>query len=376
MTNDKLKIYAISIILIIITLLSIVFTFEKAKVILAISLFFLAIVTKVIVKKRKVRNSTYKQVIWMMLVFALIYIGLYYLLGFHYGFYRSRFRFSIKSLFYNIIPIIVIVISMEYIRSSLIQQEVKGIDVLTFIGMFIVDMAIYAGIYDVTTLSGFLANLGYVILPSISFNILYNYISYRFYHEPIIVFKLIIMLYMYVIPVIPDVYQFLVNFVRFVYPYIIYVFLRKFFSKRMIENIGMSEELSMDNTKFVVASVIILVFIMFLSNQLKFGMFVVGSSSMNGTLNKGDCLVFEKLGKNDMIKQYDVIAFRKGNTQYIHRVVSIKERMGKTIYITKGDANDTNDDGYITREDIIGIGKVRLRYMGYPTLWVNQLFNH
>ena len=376
MTNDKLKIYAISIILIIITLLSIVFTFEKAKVILAISLFFLAIVTKVIVKKRKVRNSTYKQVIWMMLVFALIYIGLYYLLGFHYGFYRSRFRFSIKSLFYNIIPIIVIVISMEYIRSSLIQQEVKGIDVLTFIGMFIVDMAIYAGIYDVTTLSGFLANLGYVILPSISFNILYNYISYRFYHEPIIVFKLIIMLYMYVIPVIPDVYQFLVNFVRFVYPYIIYVFLRKFFSKRMIENIGMSEELSMDNTKFVVASVIILVFIMFLSNQLKFGMFVVGSSSMNGTLNNGDCLVFENLGKNDMIIQYDVIAFRKWNTQYIHRVVSIKERMGKTIYITKGDANDTNDDGYITREDIIGIGKVRLRYMGYPTLWVNQLFNH
>ncbi len=376
MTNDKLKIYAISIILIIITLLSIVFTFEKVKVILAISLFFLAIITKVIVKKRKVRNSTYKQVIWMMLVFALIYLGLYYLLGFHYGFYNSRFRFSTKSLLYNIIPIIVIVISMEYIRSSLIQQEVKGIDVLTFIGMFIVDMAIYAGIYDLTTLSGFLANLGYVILPSISFNILYNYISYRFYHEPIIVFKLIIMLYMYVIPVIPDVYQFLVNFVRFVYPYIIYVFLRKYFSKRMIENIGMSEELSMDNTKFVVASVIILVFIMFLSNQLKFGMFVVGSSSMNGTLNKGDCLVFEKLGKNDMIKQYDVIAFRKGNTQYIHRVVSIKERMGKTIYITKGDANDTNDDGYITREDIIGIGKVRLRYMGYPTLWVNQLFNH
>ena len=376
MTNDKMKIYAISIILIIIALLSIVFTFEKAKIILAIILFFLAIVTKAIVKKRKVRNSTYKQVIWMMLVFALIYIGLYYLLGFYYGFYTSRFRFGIKNLLYNIIPIIVIVISMEYIRASMLQQEVKGIEVLTFIGMFVVDVAVYAGIYDLTTLSGFLANIGYVILPSITFNLLYNYISYRFYHEPVIVFKLIIMLYMYVIPVIPDVYQFLVNFVRFIYPYFIYVFLRKYFSKKMIENIGISEELSMDNTKFVILSVIILFLIMFLSNQLKFGMFVIGSSSMSGTINKGDCLVFEKLGKNDTVKLYDVIAFRKDNTQFIHRVVAIKERMGKTIYITKGDANETSDSGYITREDIIGIGKVRLRYIGYPTLWVNQLFNH
>ena len=49
--------------------------------------------------------------------------------------------------------------------------------------------------------------------------------------------------------------------------------------------------------------------------------------------------------------------------------------MGEEIrYYTKGDVNMQEDEGYRTRNDVIGKVKVRIPYIGYLTLWVNDIF--
>lgn len=47
-----------------------------------------------------------------------------------------------------------------------------------------------------------------------------------------------------------------------------------------------------------------------------------------------------------------------------------------TIYITKGDANE-NVDSFETEENkVLGIVKYRVKYIGYPTIWITEkIFN-
>ena len=45
----------------------------------------------------------------------------------------------------------------------------------------------------------------------------------------------------------------------------------------------------------------------------------------------------------------------------------------ETRYYTKGDANQKQDDGYRTSKDVIGQVKFKIPYIGYLTLWVNNL---
>ena len=33
------------------------------------------------------------------------------------------------------------------------------------------------------------------------------------------------------------------------------------------------------------------------------------------------------------------------------------------------------DPGYRIKEDIIGISRINIKYVGIPTLWLNDLFN-
>ena len=59
----------------------------------------------------------------------------------------------------------------------------------------------------------------------------------------------------------------------------------------------------------------------------------------------------------------------------IHRVVEIKNINGEVRYYTKGDANEDYDTGYRLIEDIEGLVRIKIKYIGIPTLWVRSLFD-
>ena len=66
--------------------------------------------------------------------------------------------------------------------------------------------------------------------------------------------------------------------------------------------------------------------------------------------------------------------FEKNGIVVIHRVEKIETVNGITRYYTKGDANDDMDAGYIHRSSIIGLVNFKIPYIGYPTLWMRNMF--
>ena len=51
------------------------------------------------------------------------------------------------------------------------------------------------------------------------------------------------------------------------------------------------------------------------------------------------------------------------------------ERENDSYYITKGDNNSQADSGSINDSSVIGIAKYRIKNIGLPSIWLNEMFD-
>ena len=123
----------------------------------------------------------------------------------------------------------------------------------------------------------------------------------------------------------------------------------------------------------VIIPVIILV-----SGIFKWQILAVGSNSMYPVYERGDSIIFKKLNTHEKtdLKVKDIIVFKIDNNIILHRIENIEYTpSGNKKYITKGDNNNIIDEGYITDDNIIGIYKIKVPIIGYPSVWLQELLN-
>lgn len=371
MKKDKLKVYFLQILLLIILFFALFVSNIFNRMIVAIILAAYAVVVTHALKKRNILSIYRKQVTILMLVFAVIYLVGFYLMGLYFGYYKAVVQLSTWSVITYIIPLSIIVISSEIIRNVFISQKARLSKLFAFIALVLVDLIVYTNIYDIVTLNGFLNIIGFVLFASVACNLLYNYICARFGHKPIIVYRLLTVLYAYIIPIIPDVYIFFRSFLRMVFPYVIYMTLEYTYAKSNFAVAYKDKQRNIIGTTCML--VITTLIIMLVSCQFKYGVLVIGSSSMAGHINKGDAIIYERYD-GGLINKDEVIVFKRDNIKVIHRVVDVRVVNGEYRYYTKGDANMQRDDGYVTAKDIIGTTDLKIKYIGYPSLWLRDIF--
>lgn len=381
MKKDKLKLYFIELLLFSCFLITIIVSSKMNYITSAIILTITMFIVKILLKKKITKSLYQKQVFYLMFGFAIIYLALFFFIGIlKNDFLRQPVTFEFKTLYRFIIPISISIITSEIMRSILLSQEgtirIKNFQgdiskVLTFVNMVLIDVLIYIGVYDLTSYEQFSAALGIVIFASISCNLFYNYTSKRYGMFGIIVYRMITILYTYIIPITPNIHIYLKSFFRMVYPYFLYLILEKTFSKT---DFVVSYTTRRRNFIEITAIVITMTFItMLVSCEFKYGLLVVGSKSMTGTINMGDAIIFEQY-KKQPIRNGQIIIFKSDGLQYVHRVIDIKDINGEIRYYTKGDANEKEDKGYITKKDIVGLTKLRIVGIGWPSLWFRDLF--
>jgi signal peptidase I len=155
------------------------------------------------------------------------------------------------------------------------------------------------------------------------------------------------------------------------YPYAIYLILEYTYAKTNKRTAYKDKNKTLIGTTI---SMVILTFIICLiSCQFKYGLLVIGTGSMTGTIDRGDIILYEEYVSGDLPVETILVYEKNGNT-IIHRLVNVLSVDGTTRYYTKGDANLAQDEGYITQKQIKGTVKFRIKYLGYLTLWVRDLF--
>ena len=372
MNRDKLKIYFLELLLLFFLLFTLFESNIITRLVLAFVLLGYMFICMFFLRKREILPIYHKQVFILMCVFAFIYLAVFYLMGLYFGYYESTVKLSLWSAWNYIIPLTVIIISSEVIRHIFLSQKSKRPKILVLTIMVLIDLIIYVGVYDLSNLSDFLTVIGFILFASVSCNLLYNYVSIRFDYKGIIVYRIITALYVYFIPVVPDVYIFFRSILRMIYPYMIYLVINYTFVKRDLAADYIKQKKKVFNTTMIVIFTTIIS--MLVSCQFRFGIIVIGSGSMTGTLNVGDAVVYEKYTNQD-VNEGDIVIFNGDGIRIIHRVVDVKKINGEVRYYTKGDANVEMDEDYITKKDIIGFTRVRIKYIGYPSIWVRDIFS-
>lgn len=372
MRKDKLKLYLFEMILVL--MLSVSLFSDRLlnnKISISIFLLFYAVLVRINVKSSKNISVHSKEVEKYMIVFAVLYLILYYLIGYYVGYYVATYKFNFWVLYTQILPIIIIIYSSEVLRREIISDKSKISYIMTFIIGVLVDLIVYTNISSLSGLSGFLEAMGYVLLASIASNLLFNYIAKNFGVKPNIFYRLITNLYLYIIPITPDVHIYFKTFARIVYPILILLVIFDSYEKK--SSILVIKNKKIENTITVMMIIFIAIFTMLISCKFKYGLIVIGSNSMINVLDKGDAVIYDSDYKE--IKEGQIILFKKDELTIVHRVVRIDNSNGEIRIYTKGDSNSNEDDGYRTYKDVKGIVSFRIKKIGLPTIWVNEFFS-
>lgn len=369
MNSDKKSLLILTILLFISSIITLFISSPVSRYVLTIILIVFMILFIFIVKKRKIFSIYKEQVLYIFIGAGLVYLTLYYLTGIEYGFYKT----NLVDLLYEGLPLVVSVICMEIIRNIIVSQENRTANVFGTITFVIVDVVLLANVKDINSLYNFMDIVGLVLLPSIMSNILYHNISKEYGSYPNITLRVILTLPILLIPFSPNTPDSLISIFNLIYPLVLLEIINILYQKQ--------KKLAIDKTfKFtpVILALLVVVSVFYallISNQLSYGALVIATESMTGEINKGDFVVFEDIDSNDELKEGDILVFKKEDIYVVHRLVGIENVDNEDRYYTKGDANEDNDPGYITRDDIVGVTQFKISYFGYPTLWLRELFD-
>lgn len=373
MKKDKIIVNISSITIFVVLLLTLFFPKIFTKLVISLIFIPLTVAIFVLIKKRDILSIYKKQLILIMLLISTLYLVVYYLLGIYFGFTKSIIAFSIPVLFKFIIPLTIIIFGIEILRSVFLAQQGLFHKIIFFICCIMLDIAIYSNVNLIYTFDGWLDIFGNIMIGSISSNLLFNYLSKRYGYYPNIIFRLFVTLYCYIIPIIPNVPDIILVFFKMCVPFIIYLIINSTYGKK---DKVVSRKVNTASSAIVICIIgILLGIVMIISNTFNVGMLVIGSNSMAGEINKGDIIFYTTKDDEYDIEIQDIIVFKKNEAKIVHRVIDIYIINGEYRYITKGDANDPQDSGYVTKDQIVGVvSDFKLRGLGWPTIWLRDIF--
>lgn len=324
-------------------------------------------------KRTKLKDDILKNTLF----FVMITFVIMYLLGFFSGFLKNAYSLKLNKIFENILSPIIIIVAVEiarYIFISSNKDKKKHIVIFTII-LILLELVITIRTPHNYNFKNIFEIISSMALPIIVKNISLSYLTYQSGLKSSLVYRLVMDLYKYILPIFPDLGDYFNSMILITLPIMIYISTSSIveqYNKEPIEHDFQEKTFKLYD---IPITIILIVMIMLISGVFKYQMFGVGSNSMKPQISKGDAVIIKKITKDEEIKKGDIIAYKRDNKIIIHRLVKIKTKNNKKIYITKGDANNSEDNIEIKIKNIKGKVVVKIPYIAYPSVFISELIS-
>lgn len=321
------------------------------------------------------KRTNYLKASGARIVTALLmtYMLIIYSLGIVLGFNRGYFTNNLIVLSKSILPIIVFNVELEFTRYLVIKNSVnnKKIIVIFTILSIILNVFIELNLGVLSTTEDKFIFLSTIIFPVIAKELLCTYMTNKITILPSVLYKLVINLYMYLLPIVPNLGNYIYSVINIIFPFLIY----RSLNKAVIRYEKEKEKIKKTNrVVFAIPLVIFFVILVILiSGIFKYKMIAIATNSMSPTYRRGDAIVYEKINIKDL-KVGDVLAFQTSNVVVTHRIVQIWHQGNEYYFTTKGDNNNTEDIFHPREENVLGRVDYIVKYIGYPTVLINEYF--
>ena len=324
----------------------------------------------------KNRQRYIKDVIMDTVIFLLIFFILFYIFGIFIGFARTENYYTFLGFKNFVIPAILFIVIKEILRNGMIRKASgnKLAIVLTVILFILFDVTNAIYVNKLSSAYGVFIFLALDLLPAITSNVMCSYVSYKASYKPVVLYLLIMRLYAYLLPIIPNLNEYLVSIITFITP-VVYMYQRyKYFASYEYKDVDRDYNKG-NYVLLAITSCLTIVLVYLTSGYFKYYAVAIASGSMEPNIRKGDVVIVEKIGnKFDRLDEGMVIAFKYNNVIVVHRLIDIVHDNNEYYFYTKGD-NNAKPDGYVVEENmVIGIVNIKIPFVGLPTVWLNEMW--
>ena len=339
---------------------------------------FMAILSYLVARdepSQKMRNKY--DITQSIVIIVIIYCMIYFSLGLVFGYERSPYSHEVVAILKNLWTFISVIVFQEFTRYQLVKLSPKKIGYYALItALFIIaEIDFWNFSSNFSNNVEFFKYMSQTIVPLIVTNCLFTYLSIMSANLPATIYRCLLMLMTILLPIFPALNWLIKAMMEIVLVIIasLYVNYVDIKSSRIMTRRQVKKESVVSYIPFVIALVVLVCFI---SGTFKYQPIAVLSNSMLPTFARGDAVIMKKIDKKDLkkLKKGTILYYSKEGRLIVHRIVSVKHTDdGKVEATTKGDNNNANDPWVITEDDMIGTVSFMIPYIGYPSVWVNEL---
>lgn len=320
---------------------------------------------------RKNKNSILKDKISNIYVsMTILYLIIIFFLGNILGY--KKIPLNILNTIYYFYIIILIEI-FRYIFANKCNKKTTHLIILGFV-LTLYDILVMSKFSPINPI--FIGDfIPLVIISSIK-NALLTYTTYKYGYRPCILYAIIIDIFPVVFPIYPDLTVYLKLIVTIIYSSIIFYNISKSYRREDLESASTYRK-SVSFYIERISLVLVIIIILLVSGIFKFSMSAIASDSMYPTLKKGDAIIIEEVTDKNIntIRKNMIVAFEEDGKIITHRIISIELEEGEEYIITKGDNNPSKDVTKKKKNDIIGIVRLRIPFLGYPSVEISEIKN-
>ena len=294
-----------------------------------------------------------------LLLWMLIYLIVFFDIGFITGYGRNPYDNTLFGIFNNITRVIIPISGIEILRSYFINKNKKNkkIYIIMTLLLFFIETNFYYYLYNWANKKVIFKYLCSTTLPLLGINFLSSYLVSIGSFELSLIYRLIDKLVLVTLPIVPNMNWFVSGAFSLVFMTIIY------FMFKYRYHPDDSLEIEKNNKKsfgYPLTLTFCILLILFMLGAFKYEPIAIMSNSMVPTYSRGDVVIYEKISQDKLkkLKKGSIIIYKIGD-----------------MYITKGDNNTTSDIKLVATSDIKGVYIGSFKYIGYPTVWLNEFFS-
>ena len=376
MKKSEKILVALQIICILFSLLCIFLRNGIDKYWIAAFLFVLFLITYKYIGFEKTKIMNEKGIYRITIFFTIGFLIISYSIGLFIGFLKTPYSLKPLMIIRNILPPLLFIITSEMLRYQFCKKgsRSKLILILTVIVFSLLDIAFNISMYDLTNRTKILELICVVLIPSIFKNVMLTDFSYRYGYKITLIYSLITNLYVYFVPIFPAYDVYLNAIIDIIIPLLIMATVNSIYRKKEKEDI---------RDKHIISKIITIILVLFMilivslnSNLFRFWSATIASGSMEPTISVGDVVIIDKMYQKNLSKleEGQVLVFSYKEKIYTHRIVKISDNNGEYYIKTKGDREGQEEDFWTVRnDDVIGVVKFKIKYIGYATVWLNEM---
>lgn len=317
-------------------------------------------------KKEKIKTT---------LIIVIIYNILYFLLGIFVGYQRNPLSMKFFSILKNLFFMVGLIALQDFVRSKLINNERKKMNYFIFTLAFILIRLDYsAGMQVFASGESIFEYVSSTIIPEIAKGCVCSYLAYTGGTFLVYAYSIPMALIQVIAPIFPDLDWFLKSVFDILISVILFLY-NNYEHNIKTNRLTRKEKKQINPLKSIPSLALLLLSVSFIAGFLPIKPVAVMSYSMVPTFSRGAVIISQKVKADDAnkLKIGDILHYKSENGDVIHRIVDIKENEdGKLIFQTKGDNNGTSDSNWVETGQIIGIVRIYIPYIGYPSVWFGE----